>query len=269
MQFKEAKQRSLEILVDPVMARRMLDTSIGNRRLRGWWVDLLCRMILSGEWKLTHQGIAFDVNGNLRDGHHRLTAIISSGVACRVWVTLGISLESAKAIDQGVVRSMADVLGMDKRVIEPIRFAAKMVQSFNKVMVGDLERILETGLHDAIAYLIEHCGSTKAYYTSAPMRLAAALRIMDGSPASHVVSVYRSLATFNVHDMCPVALALVRQVDDRKAVSTHSLDVLARGLKVFEYERRDITKIQITDAERSAASAYVKHIIGSKLKEAA
>jgi hypothetical protein len=62
----------------------------------------------SGEWHLTHQGIAFDELGNLVDGQHRLLAVIESGVPTRFWVFNGVSREAMIAIDMGKTRSAVD-----------------------------------------------------------------------------------------------------------------------------------------------------------------
>ena len=47
--------------ITPAMAKEMLETSPGNRRLRGWYVDLLAAAMKRGEWRVTSQGIGFDV----------------------------------------------------------------------------------------------------------------------------------------------------------------------------------------------------------------
>ncbi|MFB8416467.1 hypothetical protein ACFC63_13300 [Streptomyces albidoflavus] len=66
-------------LVTPELAIEWLRRNIENNRpvshgkVRQWKTD-----IEQGRWKLTHQGIAFDPEGNLIDGQHRLLAIAAS-----------------------------------------------------------------------------------------------------------------------------------------------------------------------------------------------
>ncbi len=72
-----------------------------------------------GHWAVTHQGIAFDTNGNLIDGQHRLEAIRISGVSVKIMVTTGVpevassnglSVFSMDAVDRGKLRSVGDQL---------------------------------------------------------------------------------------------------------------------------------------------------------------
>lgn len=45
----------------------------------------------TGRWVLNGETICFDSNGVLRDGHHRLLAIIESGVTIEVLVVRGVA----------------------------------------------------------------------------------------------------------------------------------------------------------------------------------
>ena len=65
-----------------------------------------------GHWSLTHQGIAFDWNGHLRDGHHRLEALIEADMTIAMFVTRGLDPESIVDADRMKVRRVNDVLTM-------------------------------------------------------------------------------------------------------------------------------------------------------------
>lgn len=58
--------------VTPEMAAKWLEGNVLNRPLKQAHVDRLAREMAAGRWRLTHQGIAFDVSGCLIDGQHRL-----------------------------------------------------------------------------------------------------------------------------------------------------------------------------------------------------
>ena len=60
--------------------KEMLETSPGNRRLRGWYVDLLAAAMKRGGGESYKPGIGFDLLGRLRDAHHRLNACIQAGI---------------------------------------------------------------------------------------------------------------------------------------------------------------------------------------------
>ncbi|MYR34420.1 hypothetical protein GTW20_19755 [Nocardiopsis alba] len=84
-----------------------------NRPMRMQTVDFYARQLKRGEWQLTHQGIAFDEDGNLLDGQHRLEAIRKSGISAQCMVIRGAPRESFKVLDTGRKRNGRDVLTLD------------------------------------------------------------------------------------------------------------------------------------------------------------
>ena len=63
-----------------------------NRKVSAKTIARFSGAMLRGEWKLTHQGIAFLEDGSLDDGQHRLKAIIEAdkvkpGIAVEMMVT--------------------------------------------------------------------------------------------------------------------------------------------------------------------------------------
>ncbi|MFB6533526.1 hypothetical protein ACIQCG_37665 [Streptomyces noursei] len=98
------------VKVTPNMAESFLSGNLVNRRLDMGQVRSLTETILRGEWKLTHQGIAFDVAGALLDGQHRLRAIIEANTAVEMLVFNGLSKDVFPVLDTGRRRSAADTL---------------------------------------------------------------------------------------------------------------------------------------------------------------
>jgi hypothetical protein len=96
--------------VTPDMALDWLSKNENNRHLVPADVDYLRDCILSGAWRVTHQGIAFYEDGTLADGQHRLHAIMEAGVGVWINVTKGMPLQNADAIDRGKTRSNKDHL---------------------------------------------------------------------------------------------------------------------------------------------------------------
>ena len=66
--------------------------------------------MLSGDWSLTHQGIAFYDDGSLADGQHRLNAIVSSGVTVKMQVAYGVPRTSGADIDVHRARDASDAV---------------------------------------------------------------------------------------------------------------------------------------------------------------
>ncbi len=101
----------------PAIAQAILDqANDNNRSLRPHAVDKYRDIILSGQWHLTHQGAAMDEDGNLQDSQHRLTAIVAAGkvepdLKVPMPFFVGMARENFKAIDEGLLRTAAQLFG--------------------------------------------------------------------------------------------------------------------------------------------------------------
>lgn len=88
------KMYSEVVLITPDMAKNYLANSAGNARFakegklfNAAKVTKLASYMRSGKWELNSQGISFNEDGNLVDGHHRLAAIVESGCSIEMYVT--------------------------------------------------------------------------------------------------------------------------------------------------------------------------------------
>lgn len=105
------------VTITPEMAKRWLDSKGRNRRLIRSSILSWSRIMKAGHWRLTHQGIAFDENGELVDGQHRLAAIVESGVSVTMMVTWGISREVMQsAVDRNKKRTAAHSFTIDGEI---------------------------------------------------------------------------------------------------------------------------------------------------------
>ena len=96
--------------ITPAVARQYLARNVGNRPSSPTWVEQLAKMIIDGDWKLTHQGIAFNCDGTLKDGQQRLMAVVRAGRAVPMLVTRGLPNESMPIIDIHRRRTDVDAL---------------------------------------------------------------------------------------------------------------------------------------------------------------
>ena len=118
------------MLVTPSMAREFLahvDEFQRNRPVRSRVVSQYARDMKNGDWKLTHQGIAFDEKGCLRDGQHRLLAIIESDTPVLMAVTFGLPSCSYEGIDVGVKRNTRDVFALSDEKSEDVLYNSNYV----------------------------------------------------------------------------------------------------------------------------------------------
>tara|TARA_R110001599_G_scaffold304770_1_gene511079 strand:- start:49 stop:804 length:756 start_codon:yes stop_codon:yes gene_type:complete len=111
--------------VTPAMAEGFLQTNKSNRKINKNQLEMIKRTMLNGEWVLTHQGVALYDDGTLADGQHRLTAIVQTGVKCKMPIFYGIkkSTVNIMAIDCGKMRSVKDSASITGVKLNPSQIA--------------------------------------------------------------------------------------------------------------------------------------------------
>lgn len=98
------------VFVTPEMAREFLEYNIGNRNKRDKHIANLVSDIENNRFILTHQGMAFDIDGILVDGQHRCMAIIRANEGQWVLVTRGLSKKARGVMDIQGKRNPADFM---------------------------------------------------------------------------------------------------------------------------------------------------------------
>lgn len=98
------------LLVTPLIAAQFLARNVKNRAIKEAHVDKLVRDQQAGRWAFTGQPIIFDIDGNLTNGQHTLTAIVQSGKPQVLLIVEGVDPESILGMDGGVKRSFSDWL---------------------------------------------------------------------------------------------------------------------------------------------------------------
>lgn len=93
--------------ITPEMAEVWLESNQGNRKISENTVIAYANDILAGNWdESVGSAICIDENGILRDGQHRLSAIVHAGVGIHTWVCRNVSADGI--YDQNRKRSNAD-----------------------------------------------------------------------------------------------------------------------------------------------------------------
>lgn len=96
--------------ITPEMATQYLSRNVKNRSIRKHEVEAYAREIKRGAFVVTHQGIAFDEEGNLLDGQHRLMAIAMAGQPVQMMVSRGVQADALVVVDRGASRTMRDIM---------------------------------------------------------------------------------------------------------------------------------------------------------------
>ncbi|MBI5724298.1 MAG: hypothetical protein HZA50_10100 [Planctomycetes bacterium] len=110
------QMQTILMSIGPDEATRWLELNIRNRTLDNKYVNYLASEMKAGRWKSTHQGIAFDVNGVLQDGQHRLWAIVMSGCFVEMNVTFNLPEKCIEDIDGGKKRMVHERMTLSGRI---------------------------------------------------------------------------------------------------------------------------------------------------------
>ena len=155
--------------ITPTMAENWLDNAnVSNRKISDAHVARLARDMKEGRWGVTHEAIAFDPNGILLDGQHRLWAIIEADRTVTMNVWFNISPQARMVIDSGKSRSMVDVLRLgsgdsqiNKNEVAILRAMLSGYRSPVKLTVQETAAALAQH-RQAIRFAIRHLPSVKA-----------------------------------------------------------------------------------------------------------
>ena len=247
--------------ITPQIAKAYLETFSRNRRPRMQWVHDLTEMMNRGTFCLTHQGLAFDTAGQLFDGQHRLLAIIEHGKPVEMMVSRGVRQDAWKATDIGVKRSLADITGIHKRIAEPLRLAASLLNTTAKTQhADDVIALFESPLGHALVALFEETPTQIKYYSSSPMKLAAALWTVKAH-SRYPAQQYAALVRQDYDKMSSCSKSLSKQVATQKTSSANVYESLARAYKVFDPARSGTIKLMLTGEDsRNYAAIYRQDI---------
>jgi hypothetical protein len=105
--------RSRVQTVTPKKAAEYLEANTANRPLTKRTVREFAEAMRRGEWRVTHQGIAFDTTGALVDGQHRLAAVVEAAIPVDLTVFTDVPVGAFDVLDTGKRRNAADVLAIE------------------------------------------------------------------------------------------------------------------------------------------------------------
>lgn len=100
--------------ITPELAKEYLSLAKANRPIHPSVVDKYAKEMSAGKFlELAPDApIAFDTDGNLINGQHRLAAIVKSGVTLTMWVSTNNDPDSFAVIDGGMNRRASDLLSV-------------------------------------------------------------------------------------------------------------------------------------------------------------
>ena len=113
-----------KVSITPAIAQEMLTHNTNNRPLNKFTLSKYKQLMLDGKWGITPDAIAFDVDGVLLNGQHRLHAVVLSNTTQEFYVIKGLPKSSFSITDEGRKRQAADVLFVKTGTLNAIATAA-------------------------------------------------------------------------------------------------------------------------------------------------
>ena len=169
--------------ITPEMAKKYLMFNTSNRALRKSLVSMYAKDMREGNWKLTHQGIAFNCDGTLLDGQHRLSAIIEAGVPVQMMVARGVERECQIAMDDHAKRNAGDALSLARNEsitqsdVAVMRAVVELPSGRNRrsmLTKQELNNVVDL-LKEPMRFVSQYMASTEKGITSAPVKSAIVL----------------------------------------------------------------------------------------------
>jgi len=237
-------------VITPKEATRIIEKSnIDNRKVRLHHVEWFSNLIKNGEWVLTHQGIAFDVNGRLVDGQHRMLAIAKSGIDTPILVTRNLKEEAYNAIDTHSKRSVADIYKVNRRYAAFITTISKFKAGscgakFNNNetlnVIKKTSHFFETLVPDSNVRYFSSGAATSALMYS---------YINNYSSQKYIAALYNNLRLLNYLELPPIGHAFSKCLVMNKDYQARNSIVIPQLLYVFDPENEDSTKMRSCSSE--------------------
>lgn len=238
--------------ITPAIARDLLGKNTRNRNVRNSHVETLRASFERGEYRVTHQGIAFDENGEMIDGQHRLIAIsLLDGGIFPMLVTTGLQASVFGSIDATIAkRSVADALGEDKRIAEIGVLVCRVCLSIKGAVPPAQAKPFVDYVRDEASELLAFSPRATRVWSSAPVKTAAVLAMkIKPASADYVLTTYRAMVLAHFDDMPSSGKSMFRANLNGRVAASASVDMLLRCLKIFDIKQRNLSFVRIINAK--------------------
>lgn len=241
---------TLETL-SPAVARAYLAKNTNNRAITKERVLALARDMKSGAFIVTHQCIAFNANGELIDGQHRLSAIVESNITVQMYVARYDRLETAMALpfDNGLTRKHYDILSVNRREAELASAVLRIKGGAKTFTPADIQACIEK--HRQKFNSVLACTSNTAKNRSSAGAKAAIVLLMHKyvESADEILEQYRRFVNFDLDGMWTSVAACVRAMENLNGSGGNTIQrmVSVRVWHAFKPENKHLKLIRILD----------------------
>jgi len=259
---------TLEIITPEVASVYLSHNDKQNRKIRRGALSEYVACMKDGSWTITHQAIAFDCNGMLIDGQHRLRAICESNTTQQMYVARYDSAETSMqlSIDRNARRTAYDVLHLEKKETEiasTLLYLANAHCTPTVKSIGDLVGKIQPELQ----MLRSACNTAVKLRSGAIVKGAVICNmITNQSQKEEIANQYRAFVLLDFDACRPSVKALLKAVDNMTSRSGSDRAMLfARTMKAFCPSNFDQKVNRLGDAaqENRAVRLFILHAIES------
>lgn len=190
--------------ITPEEASNLLETNTNeNRKISKGTVQAYATDIISGNWdENIGVAISIDENGVLRDGQHRLSAIVEAGVGIHTWVCRNVSKDGI--YDNNRKRSTSDQVMIMRSDFDNVYKSTRYISVARVLIVGFYRRTVtpkeiidftEKHKEDLDGYFLNVPQTTVPKISLAAVHAAMFMAYMDGVDISEIIDFYDILCT--------------------------------------------------------------------------
>lgn len=242
-EVSETTVSSFLALVTPEDAADALRTSKGNRSLRPTAIAQMASQMQKGEWALTGEPIIFSLDGSLIDGHHRLTAVVQSGVSILSIIVEGIPQGAFAYIDIGIIRTPGDIFGLAGIVDSNNSAAAVRSMLEYRAAVGSISiSALQGAKNPSKAHLMELWMKDQEQWQEAASLAGRIYKALHASRAmmTGMVFLFLSVDSKMARAFCEDVISGAELVEGNPALTFRNNLMRASNTKLAESNRRSL-----------------------------
>ena len=250
-------------IITPDKASDLLETNTENRKISKGTVEAYANDMLAGNWdESVGVAISIDKDGVLRDGQHRLSAIVQSGVSIRMWVCRNVSNDGI--YDNNRKRSNSDQISILRSDFENVYKSNRYISvaraiiinnsnpSINRRAVTPKEIIDFTEAHkeDLDGFFLNVPQPTVPKISMAVVHLSLYMAYIAGVDISDIVDFYDILCTgmSTRPEEFPV-IAYRNYLKDSSGVSTTHIEIARCQYALKKYLTGSCVKRSISPKE--------------------
>ena len=168
-------------LVSPRKAREYLERNMVNRPISRSTVEAYASDMANGRWDVnTTSALAFNDAGELKDGQHRLTAVIMANIPVRLWVCRGVG--DHVVFDSGRNRKMSDYMKIEHPELPSYYHSNKILSAIRFLVINTRPNLNSStrsrvSQHELEEFVFAHREDLDEFFTSIPTTAVAKISV--------------------------------------------------------------------------------------------